>query len=332
MENITFLHPEFFWLFGLLPLLVLWYFWTRNKRRASLTLSAKSGFGQSSPLNYGVHILFVLRVLSLSAMIVGLARPQSMDVSNRLKTSRGIDIVMAVDVSGSMLARDLKPDRLEALKMVAQDFVDQRPNDRIGLVLYSAESYTKVPVTSDHRLVRQAIREVKYDNTLKDGTAIGMGLSTAVNRLKDSDAKSKVIILLTDGVNNAGFVAPITAAEVAREYGIKVYTIGIGTNGMAESPYAYAPNGGFLFRKMPVEIDEKLMKDIAKLTDGKYFRATDNETLKKIYDEINQLETSEIEELRYYHYDEKYRPLLLLAGLLLLFEFLLRQTLFRGIV
>ena len=332
MENITFLHPEFFWLFGLLPLLVLWYFWTRNKRRASLTLSAKSGFGPSSPLNYWVHILFVLRVLSLSAMIVGLARPQSMDVSNRLKTSRGIDIVMAVDVSGSMLARDLKPDRLEALKVVAQDFVDQRPNDRIGLVLYSAESYTKVPVTSDHRLVRQAIREVKYDNTLKDGTAIGMGLSTAVNRLKDSDAKSKVIILLTDGVNNAGFVAPITAAEIAREYGIKVYTIGIGTNGMAESPYAYAPNGGFLFRKMPVEIDEKLMKDIAKLTEGKYFRATDNETLKKIYDEINQLETSEIEELRYYHYDEKYRPLLLLAGLLLLFEFLLRQTLFRGIV
>lgn len=332
MEKIAFLHPSFFWLFALLPLLTAWYIGTRNKRRASLMASNSAAFGKPSVINKWVHLLFALRMLSLAALIVGLARPQSMDVSNRLKTSRGIDIVMAVDVSASMLARDLKPDRLEALKGVAADFVDERPTDRIGLVLYAAESYTKVPVTSDHRLVRQAIREIKYDNVLADGTAIGMGLITAVNRLKDSDAKSKVIILLTDGVNNAGFVAPAMAAEIAREYGIKVYTIGIGTNGMADFPYDYAPGGGYLFRKMPVEIDEQLMKDIAKLTDGKYFRATDNEKLKQIYEEINQLETSEIEELKFYHYDEKYRPLLLLAGFLLLLEFGLRQTVFRGIV
>ncbi|MFN3639801.1 MAG: VWA domain-containing protein, partial [Flavobacterium sp.] len=215
---------------------------------------------------------------------------------------------------------------------VAANFVKDRPNDRFGIVLYAAESYTKTPVTSDKGIILSAIQSIKYDMALKDGTAIGMGLSTAVNRLKDSKAKSKIIILLTDGVNNAGFIEPETASDIAREFGIKVYTIGIGTSGNAESPYAYAPGGGFLYRMMPVEIDEVLMKSIAKKTDGKYFRATSNSKLEEIYNEINQLETTEVEEQKFYHYDEKFRPLALLAGLLLVFEFIIRHTLFRGFI
>jgi Ca-activated chloride channel family protein len=240
--------------------------------------------------------------------------------------------VIATDVSGSMLAKDLKPNRLESLKKVAANFVKDRPNDRFGIVVYAAESYTKTPVTSDKSIVIDAIKSIKYDNVLKDGTGIGMGLATAVNRLKDSKAKSRIVILLTDGVNNAGFIEPETAAGIAREYGIKVYTIGLGTNGLAEFPYAYAPNGGFLFQMMPVEIDEELMKSIAKKTDGKYFRATSNSKLEEIYNEINKLETTEIEEQRFYNYDEKFRPLIWIAGLLLLIEILLKQTIFRGFI
>jgi Ca-activated chloride channel family protein len=261
-----------------------------------------------------------------------MARPRTVDVSNRTKTTKGIDIVMAIDVSGSMLAKDLKPNRMEALKRVAASFVDERPNDRIGLVVYAAESYTKTPVTSDKAIVQEAIKSIKYDNVLQDGTGIGMGLATAVNRLKDSKAKSKVIILLTDGVNNAGFIEPETASDIARQYGIKVYTIGIGTNGMAMFPYAIAPNGGFLFQMMKVEIDEQLMKNIARKTDGKYFRATSNDKLAQIYNEINKLETTEIEELKFYDYDEKFRFFVLLAGLLLLIEVGLRNTVYRSFI
>ncbi len=221
---------------------------------------------------------------------------------------------------------------MEALKRVAASFVDERPNDRIGLVVYAAESYTKTPVTSDKAIVQEAIKSIKYDNVLQDGTGIGMGLATAVNRLKDSKAKSKVIILLTDGVNNAGFIEPETASDIARQYGIKVYTIGIGTNGMAMFPYAIAPNGGFLFQMMKVEIDEQLMKNIARKTDGKYFRATSNDKLAQIYNEINKLETTEIEELKFYDYDEKFRFFVLLAGLLLLIEVGLRNTVYRSFI
>jgi Ca-activated chloride channel family protein len=239
---------------------------------------------------------------------------------------------MAIDVSGSMLAKDLKPNRMEALKKVAASFVDERPNDRIGLVVYASEAYTKTPVTSDKAIIQQAIESIKYDNVLQDGTGIGMGLATAVNRLKDSKAKSKVIILLTDGVNNAGFIEPETASDIAKQYGIKVYTVGIGTNGMAEFPYAIAPNGQFLFRMMQVEIDEQLMKNIARKTDGKYFRATSNTKLEEIYAAINKLETTEIEELKFYDYDEKYRPFVWLAGFLLLLELGLRNTVYRSFI
>lgn len=334
MGNVTFLHPGFFWLFLLLPVAIGWYIWKRKQQTATLKISSLTGFkAKTSVLAKLKPILFTLRLLALSAMIIAMARPRSVDVNNRTKTTRGIDIVMAMDVSGSMLAKDLKPNRLEALKRVAGEFVDDRPNDRIGLVVYAAESYTKTPVTSDKALIKEAIKSVKYeDGILQDGTGIGVGLATAINRLKDSRAKSRVIILLTDGVNNSGFIDPRMAADMAKEYGIKVYTIGIGTNGNAESPYAKSPDGKFMYRMMQVEIDEALMKEIAKKTDGKYFRATNNSRLKAIYEEINKLETTEIEEMKFYNYDEKFRPFLWLALGLLLAEFVVRKTVFRSFI
>ena len=333
MKNVTFLNPEFFWFFLLIPLAIAWLFWKRNQQTATLKISSLKGFQNTNSILAKLYpFLHVLRLLALSSLIVAMARPRTVDISNKTKTTKGIDIVMAVDVSGSMLAKDLKPNRMEALKRVASDFVQERPNDRIGLVVYAAEAYTKTPVTSDKAVILDAISSIKYDNVLQDGTGIGMGLTTAVNRLKDSKAKSKVIILLTDGVNNAGFIEPETASDIAQQYGIKVYTIGIGTNGMAEFPYAIAPNGQFLFRMMQVEIDVKLLQSIAQKTGGKYFRATGNEKLAQIYNEINKLETTEIEELKFYDYDEKYRPFVWIAGILLLVEISLRNTIFRSFI
>ncbi|AOZ98974.1 vWA domain-containing protein [Flavobacterium commune] len=333
MAKITFLNPEFFWLFLLIPLAIIWLVLKRNQQSATLKVSSIKGFKTAPSLLAKLKpYLNVLRLLALSSLIVAMARPRTVDISNKTKTTKGIDIVMAVDVSGSMLAKDLKPNRMEALKRVAIDFVEQRPNDRIGLVVYASEAYTKTPVTSDKLIVEEAIASIKYDNVLKDGTGIGMGLATAVNRLKDSQAKSKVIILLTDGVNNAGFIEPETAADIAKQYGIKVYTIGIGTNGMAEFPYAIGPNGQFLFQMMKVEIDERLMRSIAQKTDGRYFRATSNSKLEEIYAEINKLETTEIEELKFYDYDEKYRAFVWLAGLLVLVEIGLRNTVYRSFI
>jgi Ca-activated chloride channel family protein len=280
MKDVTFLHPGFFWLFALLPLAIGWYIWQRKKQTATLTISTLNGFKAApSVLAKLKPVLFAFRLLALSFMIVALARPRTVDVNNKISTTKGIDIVMAMDVSGSMLARDLKPNRLDALKKVAAEFVDNRPNDRIGLVVYAGEAYTKTPVTSDKELVKEAIKSVRYDDqVLQDGTGIGVGLATAVNRLKDSKAKSRIIILLTDGVNNSGFVDPRMGAAMAKEYGIKVYTIGIGTNGKAEFPYAKKPDGTFVYQMMDVTIDQDLMKEIAKTTDGTYFRATSNST------------------------------------------------------
>jgi len=269
--------------------------------------------------------------LALAAIITALARPQTEDISSKTKTTSGIDIVMAIDVSSSMLARDLKPNRLSALKKVAADFIKDRPNDRIGLVAYAGESYTKTPITSDKAIVLNSLNEITY-GTLADGTAIGMGLATSVNRLKESKAKSKVIILLTDGVNNSGFIEPQTAAELAVEYGIKTYTIGLGTNGNALSPIAYNSDGTYRYGMIPVEIDEKLLEAIAEATGGAYFRATDNESLEAIYEEINKLEKTEIEEFKYYKYEEKFRPWILLAGILLVLEWVLKNTLFRSFI
>jgi Ca-activated chloride channel family protein len=333
MEKLSFLNPEFFWLLLLIPAAAAWLYLKRNQQTATLKISSTAGFTGSKSFFVRLYpFLGVFRLLALIALIVAIARPRTVDISNKTKTTKGIDIVMAIDVSGSMLAKDLKPNRMEALKKVAASFVDERPNDRIGLVVYASEAYTKTPVTSDKAIIQQAIESIKYDNVLQDGTGIGMGLATAVNRLKDSKAKSKVIILLTDGVNNAGFIEPETASDIAKQYGIKVYTVGIGTNGMAEFPYAIAPNGQFLFRMMQVEIDEQLMKNIARKTDGKYFRATSNNKLEEIYAAINKLETTEIEELKFYDYDEKYRPFVWLAGFLLLLELGLRNTVYRSFI
>ena len=334
MKDVTFLHPGFFWLFALLPLAIGWYIWQRKKQTATLTISTLNGFKAApSVLAKLKPVLFVLRLLALSFMIVALARPRTVDVNNKISTTKGIDIVMAMDVSGSMLARDLKPNRLDALKKVAAEFVDNRPNDRIGLVVYAGEAYTKTPVTSDKELVKQAIKSVRYDDSvLQDGTGICVGLATAVNRLKDSKAKSRIIILLTDGVNNSGFVDPRMGAAMAKEYGIKVYTIGIGTNGKAEFPYAKKPDGSFVYQMMDVQIDQDLMKEIAKTTDGTYFRATSNSKLKEFYEQINKLETTEIEEQKFYNYDEKFRPWVWAAFGLLLAEAVARKTLYRSFI
>ena len=333
MEGIEFLNKDFFWLLLLIPLAAAWYFWKRKRETAELKISSIKGFkAEKSFLSKLKPLLFVLRMLALALLITALARPRTVDVSSRTKTTRGIDIVMSIDVSASMLAKDLVPNRLEALKKVAAEFIQGRPNDRIGLVEYAGESYTKTPITSDKAIVLRSLRDIKYNTIIEGGTAIGMGLATSVNRLKDSKAKSKVIILLTDGVNNSGFIDPKIASELAVEYGIKVYTIGLGTNGMALSPMSFNPNGSLQYGRVKVEIDEELLKEIADVTGGAYFRATDNKKLKEIYNEINKLEKTEIEEFKFYNYEEKYRPLVLLAGVLLLLELLLRCTLFKTFV
>ncbi|WP_308993649.1 VWA domain-containing protein [Mariniflexile litorale] len=333
-EGIDFLNKQWFWAFLILPLAILWYIFKHKKQTAELKISSLQGFKlTSSWLPKLKHGLFILRLLALALLITALARPQTVDVSSKTKTTRGIDIVMAIDVSASMLAKDLSPNRLEALKNVAAEFIKGRPNDRIGLVEYAGESYTRTPVTSDKSIVLRSLKDIKYNTIIEGGTAIGMGLATAVNRIKDSKAKSKVIILLTDGVNNTGFIDPKIASELAVEYGIKTYTIGLGTNGMALSPVAIDPrNGQFQYARVQVEIDEVLLKDIAKVTGGRYFRATNNKKLEEIYGEINKLEKTDVEEFKYYNYEEKYRPLVLLAGLFLLIEFLLRNTLFRSFI
>lgn len=332
-EGIEFVNKEFFWLLLALPLAVLWYIFKNKKQTAELKISSLKGFKiTNSWLPKLRHLLFVLRLLALALLITALARPQSVDVSTKTKTTRGIDIVMAIDVSASMLAKDLSPNRLEALKKVASEFIKGRPNDRIGLVEYAGESYTKTPITSDKAIVLRSLKSIRYNTIIEGGTAIGMGLATSVNRLKDSKASSKVIILLTDGVNNSGFIDPKIASELAVEYGIKAYTIGLGTNGMALSPVAIMPNGNFQYGRIQVEIDEDLLKEIAEVTGGKYFRATNNKKLEEIYEEINKLEKTEIEEFKYYNYEEKYRPLVILAGLLLLMELLLRFTVFRSFI
>jgi len=332
-SNFEFEDPQFFWLFLLLPVAIAWFIWKRKQQTAELKISNIKGFQVKSGFLVKLKpLLFMLRLAVLALIITALARPRLVDISTKTNTTRGIDIVMAIDVSASMLAMDLDPNRLEATKEVAAEFIKDRVTDRIGLVVYAGESFTKTPVTSDKALVLNALEDIQYNDILEGGTAIGMGLATAVNRLKDSKAESKVIILLTDGVNNAGFIDPKIASELAVEFGIKVYTIGVGSNGMALSPIHILPNGKFQYQNVPVEIDEELLMQIADITGGKYFRATDNQKLEEIYAEIDTLEKTDIEEFKYYSYEEKFRPLIMLAGLLLLLEILLRFSLFRSFV
>ncbi|WP_055447142.1 vWA domain-containing protein [Lacinutrix mariniflava] len=332
-EGIEFLNKGFFWLLLLLPLAMLWYFFKNKQQTAALKISSLKGFKvTNSVLPKLKHLLFALRLIALTSLIIALARPRTVDVSTKTKKTRGIDIVMAIDVSASMLAKDLKPNRLEALKEVASEFIKGRPNDRIGIVEYAGESYTKTPITSDKSIVLRSLNDIRYNTIIEGGTAIGMGLATSVNRLKDSKAESKVIILLTDGVNNGGSINPKIASELALEFGIKTYTIGLGTNGMALSPISMKQNGQFQYGRVKVEIDEELLKEIAAVTGGKYFRATNNKKLAEIYDEINKLEKTEIEEFKFYNYEEKFRFFVWVAGILLLFELLLRITVFKSFV
>ena len=332
-EGIELANPEYLWGLIALPLVIVWFVYKRKLQQARLTISSTKGFeGVRSNLARFQPLLFVFRICALALVVLALARPQTVDVSSRTKTNKGIDIVMAIDVSSSMLAQDLKPSRLNALKEVAADFIDDRQNDRIGLVVYAGESYTKTPITSDKRIIKNALRSIRYDGVINDGTAIGMGLATAVNRLKDSRAKSKVIILLTDGVNNSGFIEPKIAAELAVEYQIKTYTIGLGSNGTAKAPIGVLPNGKFQYGLTKVEIDEELLQSIADDTGGLYFRATDTKKLKDIYDEINKLEKTEVEEFKYYNYEEKYRILILIALGLLFMEWILKNTIFRSFI
>ena len=332
MENISFLNPYFFWLFLLFPIIIFWEVFYHEKKQAKLKLPTLKKINQKTFRVYLRPILFILRLIALSLLIIAIARPQISEVSIKSKTNKGIDIVMAIDVSSSMLAQDLKPNRLSALKRVASEFIDDRISDRIGLVVYAGESYTMTPITNDKNIIKNSLSEISFKGVIEDGTAIGMGLATAVNRLKDSRAKSKVIILLTDGVNNSGFIDPKIASELALEYQIKTYTIGLGSNGMARAPIGILPNGKFQYGMTKVEIDEKLLKSISSVTGGQYFRATDNEKLAQIYSSINKLEKTEIEEIKYTNFEEKYRPFVITALIIILFEFLLRNTIFRSFI
>ena len=329
MTDLKFQNPEFLWLLVLIPLMAYFFYNTSNKRKSFMKFSSITDFKPS--LKSKLHpFLDIMRLLSIFFIILSIARPQEVSNSIRSKTSSGIDIVIAVDISSSMLARDLKPNRLDALKNVASEFVKGRLNDRIGIVIYAGESYTKTPVTSDEKLILSSLQDIVFDGVIQDGTAIGMGLATSVNRLKDSKAKSKVIILFTDGVNNTGVIDPETASDLALNYGIKTYTIGLGTNGNALAPVALNRDGSFRFGMTKVEIDEELLRGIAEKTGGLYFRATDNKSLESIYKEIDKLEKTEIEEIRYSEKDEKYRFLIILALSLFTIEYLTRKLIYKS--
>ena len=326
-ENIEFANPKLLWLLLLVPALIIWYVLRHKKQEAAVNFSDLKGMAKLPKTwkAYLRHLLFALKMAALALLIVALARPQSSS-TNSTSNIEGIDIVMAMDVSGSMLARDLKPDRLTAAKNVASDFVEGRPGDRMGLVIFSGETFTQVPLTTDHGVMLNMLAEMK-NGLIEDGTAIGDGLATAISRLKDSEAISKVVILLTDGMNNAGSVDPYTAAEMAKLYGIRVYTIGVGSYGTA--PYPVQTPFGTQIQQVKVEIDEKLLTQIANMTGGKYYRATSNQKLDEVYQEIDKLERSKIEVTEFRRLHEEFYPLVAWALALLLLEFLLRKTIFR---
>lgn len=328
-KHLSFAQPYFFALLLLIPLMIWWQWRSRKSAQPSLRLTSTSGIRQT-PRSLRVQLrplLSVLRYITVAMLTIALARPQSSNTTESVE-SEGIDIVLSLDVSGSMLAEDLKPNRIEAAKSVAADFIDKRPGDRIGLVIFSGESFTQCPITIDHNILKEQLAGVK-SGLLADGTAIGMGLATAVDRLRNSTAKSKVIILLTDGVNNKGLIDPQTALEIAKAYKARVYSIGIGTRG--EAPYPVQTPMGVQRQMVPVEIDEALMQHIASQTGGKYFRATSNSSLAAIYKEIDKMEKTKIEMSSFKHYTDLFFPFALVALLCIALEMLLRYTLFKSI-
>ncbi len=328
-KHISFAYPYYFALLLLIPVMIWWQVRQKRKDNPAMRLTTVSGLAKVNP-SWKVRfrpLLFALRILTLVALTVALARPQSSNVTESVD-SEGIDIVMSIDVSGSMLAEDLKPNRIEAAKKVAMNFINQRPTDRIGLVIFSGESFSQCPITIDHNVLKEQLSQIK-SGMLVDGTAIGMGLATGVDRLRNATGKSKVLILLTDGVNNTGLIDPSTALEIAKAYKVRVYTIGVGTEGQAM--YPVQTPFGTQKQMMPVQIDEQLLKKIATETGGRYYRATSNKSLSAVYREIDQLEKTKIEVSSYKHYAELFFPFALLAIVSLMLEMLLRYTAFRSI-
>jgi len=329
-EHITqFANPALLWLLLVIPLLISWYIIRQGRMSASLRHSTLQPFS-SLPVGLRVrlrHLPFALRMIALALLIVAFARPQSSARGERV-FREGIDVTIVLDISGSMLAEDLRPNRLEAAKNVAEDFITARLNDRIGLVIFAGESFTQCPLTTDYTVLTDLLAKVET-GYLQDGTAIGEGIANAVNRMKSSKSKSKVMILLTDGVNNMGSIDPATAAEIARTFGIRIYTIGVGTRGMA--PYPVKTPFGIQYQPMPVEIDEEMLTQVASITDGSYFRATSNKKLKEIYEEIDALERTKIEVTEFHRYTELFYDFVLAALALLVIELLLSSFVFRKI-
>lgn len=327
MSAIHYAYPQVLYLLLLIPLMAGWYIFRQLKRTPTIQVSGLQPFvgSRSTWKNYLRHLPFVLRQATIALLILVVARPQSSSSWENI-TTEGIDIVIALDISGSMLAEDFKPNRLEASKAVATEFIAGRPDDRMGLVVFSGEAFTQCPLTTDHAVLMNLFQGIQ-SGIIEDGTAIGLGLATSVSRIKDSDARSKVIILLTDGMNNRGEIAPVTAAEIAKTYGVRVYTVGVGTLGTA--PYPFRTPFGIQYQNVKVEIDEAVLQEIAGMTGGKYFRATNNQKLKEIYQEIDKMEKSRIDVKEINTKTEEFQRFLIFALLLLIAEVALRLTLFR---
>lgn len=328
MSNMQFAHPDLLWFLLVIPGMLVYYIFKDKHSKPSLQISTLSGLALSKA-NWKVyfrHLTFILRLAAISLLIIALSRPQSNSSWENVSTE-GIDIMLALDISSSMLAEDFKPNRLEASKDVAMEFISGRRDDRIGLVVFSGESFTQCPLTTDHAVLMNLFQDI-HSGMIDDGTAIGLGLANSVSRLKESTAKSKVVILLTDGVNNQGEIAPLTAAEIAKTFDIRVYTVGVGSLGTA--PYPFKTGFGVQYQNIPVKIDEEVLREIAFLTNGKYFRATNNEKLKDIYEEINSLEKTKIEVREVSTKTEEFFLFALLALIMIIFELILRSTILRS--
>lgn len=326
-REFEFAHPDFFYLLLIIPLMIAWYIYKNFRSKAEIKISTTLPFAavKKSARLYLYHLLFVFRILAFALIVVALARPQTTSSSTDVSIE-GIDIVISLDISGSMLAEDFQPNRMEAAKDLAIEFIEGRPGDRIGLVVFAGESFTQVPLTTDHRVLTDLFRKIRT-GMIEDGTAIGDGLATAIARLTESDAVSKVIILLSDGVNNMGAIDPLSAAEIARMKNIRVYSVGIGSYGTA--PFPVQTPFGIRYQNVPVEIDEELLMEISEITGGKYFRATSNTKLREVYAEIDQLEKSKIDVTEFYKRSEEFLPFALLALLFFVVEILLKYTFFR---
>lgn len=327
--ELHFRNPEFLWLLLLVPAM-LFYFWKIKRfRRPRIRFSSTEAFRHYRPTfrQRLVNLPVFLRVMGVALLVVALARPQSSSRASNVKTE-GISVMLALDISSSMLAEDFKPNRIEAAKKVAIEFIDGRPNDLIGMVIFSGESFTQCPLTSDHQVLKELVKSVK-PGLVKDGTALGDGLATAIDRVRNSTTKTKVVVLITDGVNNAGSIAPLTAGEIGKTFGVRIYSIGVGTRGMA--PYPQKTIFGIQYQNVPVQIDDELLTSVAEATDGRYYRAVNNKRLEAIFEEIDKLEKSKIEVTEFKRYSEEYLPFALLAFILFAAEMMLRYTWLRSL-